>query len=196
MWKEDSCDVERGGEVRQASGDLFPTDQPIPASQMIGRAADVHEVTTALEGGTNLVVAGPRRTGKTSVCEAALTRARRHGVYVCAVDLFRIADAAELAEALVSATLSNRAKAHQALVKARRFGRQALSAAQAAMTIKLTGELGEAVELALTPGLAAADPQRALAAALELPQRVAAADNRRAIVFFDVFQELANDRHP
>ena len=37
--------------MRQASGDLFPTDVPIPASQLIGRADDVREVATALEAG-------------------------------------------------------------------------------------------------------------------------------------------------
>ena len=60
--------------VRQASGDLFPSDSPIPASQLIGRRDDVRELATRLEAGTHLIVAGPRRTGKTSVCEAALGR--------------------------------------------------------------------------------------------------------------------------
>src|SRR5437763_1877818 len=32
--------------MRQASGDLFPTDIPIPASQMIGREDDVREIAT------------------------------------------------------------------------------------------------------------------------------------------------------
>ena len=62
--------------MRQASGDLFPSDSPIPASQLIGRRDDVAEIATRLEAGTHLIVAGPRRTGKTSVCEAALTRAK------------------------------------------------------------------------------------------------------------------------
>ena len=45
------CNTDRLGLMRQASGDLFPTDVPIPASQMIGREADVDEVTGALIGG-------------------------------------------------------------------------------------------------------------------------------------------------
>ena len=44
--------------MRQASGDLFPSDSPIPASQMIGRRDDVREVATRLEAGTHLIVAG------------------------------------------------------------------------------------------------------------------------------------------
>jgi uncharacterized protein len=167
---------------RQPSGELFPTDEPIPASQMIGRGEDVRQVAAALENGTSLVMAGPRRTGKTSVCEAALTRVRAHGVYVAAVDLFAIADDAELAEALVAAVLGNRPALRKLLPRARRFGRQALSAAQGAAVMKLKTEVGDVVELALTPGLAAESPQRALAQALELPQRVALADGRRCVV--------------
>jgi hypothetical protein len=182
--------------VRQASGDLFPTDTPIPASQMIGRSDDVRDVAAALQGATNLVLAGPRRTGKTSVCEAALGRCRRRGCYVVRIDLFRIADATELAEALALGAIANRSAAHRLVRRAREFGRAALSAAQAAAVLKLQSQLGEAIELALSPGRAAQDPQRALDLALELPERIAVADGRRLILFFDEFQELASERRP
>jgi uncharacterized protein len=182
--------------MRQASGDLFPTDVPIPASQMIGRADDVRDVTAGLLNATHLVVAGPRRTGKTSVCEAALGRCRRRGCYVVRLDLFRIADASELAEALAVATIANRSPAHRLIRRARELGRAALSATQAAAVLKLRSQLGEAIELALTPGWAAQDPQRALDLALELPERIAVADGRRLVLFFDEFQELAGERRP
>jgi uncharacterized protein len=182
--------------MRQASGDLFPTDSPIPASQLIGRRDDVREIATRLEAGTHLIVAGPRRTGKTSVCEAALSRARRRGAYTAKVDLFRVSDAAELAEALAAAVIANRSAAHRALRRARTAGRAALTAAQSTAVIRMIGELGEGVELALTPGLAAQNPERALDLALELPERVATADGRRLILFFDEFQEVASARRP
>src|SRR5918998_5125664 len=170
--------------MRQASGDLFPTDSPIPASQMIGRREDVSEIATRLEAGTHLIVAGARRTGKTSVCEAALTRARRRGAYVARIDLFRVSDAAELAEALATAVIANRSGVHRLLRRARETGRVALSAVQAQMLIRMVGELGEGVELAVKPGSAAQDPERALDLALELPERIALADDRRLMLFF------------
>jgi uncharacterized protein len=182
--------------MRQASGDLFPTDTPIPASQLIGREDDVREIATALVNGTNLIVAGPRRTGKTSVCEAALGRAHRRGCYTARLDLFRIADAAELAESLVLAVIANRSPARRIIRRARELGRSALSAAQAAAVLKLQGQLGEAVELAVTPGWAATDPQRALDLAFDFPEQVARADGRRLIMFFDEFQEVAGERRP
>jgi hypothetical protein len=182
--------------MRQASGDLFPTDSPIPASQLIGRRDDVREMATRLEAGTHLIVAGPRRTGKTSVCEAAVSRARRRGAYAAKVDLFRVSDAAELAEALAAAVIANRSATHRALRRARTAGRAALTAAQSSAVIRMIGELGEGVELALTPGLAAQDPERALDLALDLPERVATADGRRLILFLDEFQEVASARRP
>jgi hypothetical protein len=182
--------------LRQASGDLFPTDAPIPASQLIGREDDVREIATALVNGTNLIVAAPRRTGKTSVCEAALGRALRRGCYTVRLDLFRIADAAELAEALALAVIANRSAARRVVRRARELGRAALSATQAAAVLKLKGQFGEAVEVAITPGWAAQNPQRALDLALELPERVAREDGRRLILFFDEFQEVASERRP
>ena len=182
--------------MRQASGDLFPTDAPIPASQLIGREDDVREIATALANGTNLILAGPRRTGKTSVCEAALVRAQRRGCYTARLDLFRISDAAELAEALVLSVIANRSPARRLIRRARELGRAALSATQAAAVLKLQGQFGEVVEIAITPGWAAEDPQRALDLALDLPEQVAQADGRRLILFFDEFQELAGERRP
>lgn len=183
-------------QARLASADLFPTDRPLPASQMIGRAEDVREIATAAEQGVNLIVAGPRRTGKTSVCDAALTRARGRKCYVAAVDLFRLADAGELAEALVAAAVSNRSKIHRAVRRAREVGRTALTAAQTAGVMRLRDEMGEAIEIVLTPGIAQRDPQRYLDLALRLPDQIARADGRRMVVFFDEFQEVANPRHP
>jgi hypothetical protein len=182
--------------MRQASGDLFPTDSPIPASQMIGRSDDVREIATALENGTNLIIAAPRRTGKTSVCDAAIARLRRRGFYTAGLDLFRIADAAELAEALALAVIANRSPIHRIVRRAREAGRAALNATQAAAVLTLQSQLGEAVELAITPGWAAQDPERSLDIALELPDRVTRADGRRMIVFFDEFQEVAGERRP
>jgi hypothetical protein len=186
----------RAQHPREASGDLFPTDSPLPASRLIGRREDVGEVAARLDAGTHLIVAGPRRTGKTSVCEAALGRLARRGAYTARVDLFRVSDAAELAEAVATAVIANRSAVHRAVRRARSAGRAALSAAQGQAIVKMVGELGEGVEIALTPGLAARDPERALDLALELPEQVARADGRQLILFFDEFQELASARRP
>ncbi|HEX5146983.1 MAG TPA: ATP-binding protein [Conexibacter sp.] len=182
---------------RHRSTDLFPTDRPLAAAQMIGRDADVNEIATALAGGASVVLAGPRRTGKTSVCDAVLERLRdEHGTYTVAVDLFRIATAGELAESLVAATLANRSTLRRVLHQTRRAGRHVADALQTAAILRSRGQLGEELEIAFRPGVAARDPERFLDYALELPARIAQADGAPVVVFFDEFQEIANPRHP
>ncbi|HEY2159986.1 MAG TPA: hypothetical protein VGH24_01660 [Solirubrobacteraceae bacterium] len=174
----------------------FPTDSPVPADSMIGRGHDVEELAASLLAGTNVVLAGPRRTGKTSVAYAALERVRQEGVYTAGVELFRRRDTADLAAGLVEAILENRSGLHRVLARARAAAGAALDAATITVSAKLSGELGEAAELAFRPGLGARDPERALASALELPQRIAAADGKRIILFLDEFQDLAAPGHP
>ncbi len=181
---------------RQRSSDLFPTDQPIPASQMIGRGADVREIASSLAGGASVVLAGARRTGKTSVCDAVIGRLARRGIYTAGVDLFRIATAAELAEALVSATIANRSVLRRTLHQARRAGRMVADAMHTSAVLKSKAQLGEELEIAFTPGLAARDPDRYLDYAFALPARIAAADGKAMVVFFDEFQEIASAHQP
>jgi hypothetical protein len=182
--------------ARQRSADLFPTDQPLPASLLIGREADVEEVAATLLGGASVIIAGPRRTGKTSVCDAALGRCARAGAYTVAIDLFRIASEAELAEALVTATVANRSALRRALRQARRAGRVMADASGMAAVMTTKTQLGEELEIAFRPGLAARDPERYLDYALALPGRIAAADDRQVVVFIDEFQEVASPREP
>jgi hypothetical protein len=181
---------------RARSADLFPTDQPLPASRLIGRREDVREIAAALLAGSSVIVAGPRRTGKTSVCDAALAACARRGAYTVRVDLFRIASAAELAEQLVAQTIANRSQLRKILHQARRAGRVLADTAGVAAVVSSKGQLGEELEIAFRPGIAARDPDRYLDYALALPGRIAAADERDVIVFFDEFQEVANPRRP
>lgn len=182
--------------ARQRSTDLFPTDQPIPASQMIGRETDVREIATALGAGSNLIVAGPRRTGKTSVCDAAVGRLAGRGFYGANIDLFRIATTTEFAEALVAATLSNRSALRRVIHQTRRAGRVVADALHTSAVIKSKAQLGEELEIVFTPGLAGRDPDHYLDYALALPGRIAAADRKEMVVFFDEFQEVGGPHQP
>jgi hypothetical protein len=158
---------------------------------MIGRDEDVETVARGLLAGTNLVVAGPRRTGKTSVCDAALAVCAREGAYTASVDLFRIAHTAELAETLTLRLLANRPALRRALRSAAARSGRLIDALNTSVAYRARQDLGEQVELALTMG-AARDAQRALAAAWELAERIAAADDRRLVLFLDEFQEVAS----
>lgn len=184
------------GNKRLGSSELFPTDTPISAERMIGRQDEVSAMTSSLRGGGSLVVAGPRRTGKTTVCDAAIARLAEDGCYIAAVDLFRLADAADLAEQLVLATVANRSGLRRLVQRTRHAGRALADAATLTATVRARAELGEDLEFAFRPGLAREDPERYLTYALELPQKIANADGRRMILFLDEFQEIASARCP
>jgi hypothetical protein len=181
---------------RPASGHLFPTDEPVSGGAMIGRADDVDAVASSLLAAINVVLAGPRRLGKTSVARAALEVCRSAGAYTVAVDLFKQPDALQLAESLTVAALANRPKARQLLARARQAPARARQVAALTATVRLKQELGDAVELAFSPAVGELHPDRALRDALELLQRIAAADGRRLVLFLDEFQELASPRKP
>jgi hypothetical protein len=182
-----------GDRERWGGGELFPTDAPIPADEMIGRVDDVDRMAQALIGGRNLVVAGPRRTGKTSVCDAALEVCAASGGYVVAVDLFYLADAASLAEALTIAALSNRSGLKRALTRAADARGRAWDLLSEAATFRMHQDLGEGgidLELPLVPRRAEAAPAEALSTAMRLLQALAERDGKRMVVFFDEFQEI------
>jgi hypothetical protein len=170
---------------------LFPTDEPVSPDQLIGRADDVATVAASLQAGANVVIAAPRRTGKTTVCDAAMEKLKAEGFYVAAVDLWGVADASELSEAIVAQTIANRGPIRRMLHQVKAAGRSALSNVGLQTTIKaMQGDLGDDVEIAWKPGLAAKDPQRYFDYAIKLPQRVATQDDRRLVLFFDEFQNI------
>jgi AAA+ ATPase superfamily predicted ATPase len=73
-----------------------------------------------LLGGGNVVLAGPRRTGKTTVAQATLEVCASGGAYVTSVDLFEFVDVAELAHGLTVGLLRNRPTLRRAIDEARR----------------------------------------------------------------------------
>jgi uncharacterized protein len=177
---------------RLGSADLFPTDHPVEPSHMVGRAADVDRVVGALIGGGNVVLAGPRRTGKTTVADAAIESCRGDGAYVAAVDLFDLVDAAELAQALTVRLLSNRPALKRAIGEASGAGRQILAVLRQAAVARARQDLGDGVELVFEVGFDRDDPagHARRRAALELAERLAQRDGRRVVIFFDEFQEI------
>jgi hypothetical protein len=181
---------------RVGSGELFPTDEPVSGEALIGRADDVDAIASSLLGAINVVLAGPRRLGKTSVARAALEVCRRADAYTVAVDLFRQPDALQLAESLTVGALANRPNVRQLLARARQAPARARQVAAMTATVRLKQELGDAVELAFSPAVGDVAADRALADALELLQRIAAADDKRLVLFLDEFQELAAPRKP
>lgn len=60
----------------EALGHLFPAGGRVAPEQMIGREGDVADLVERLREFSHLVLSGPRRAGKTSVCGAACAALR------------------------------------------------------------------------------------------------------------------------
>lgn len=179
---------------RIGSAVLFPTDHPVDAEAMIGRASDVDRISMSLLGGGNVVLAGPRRTGKTTVADAALSACRGDGAYVAEADLFECADASALAHILSLELLANRPLLRRAIRDAVGAGRNILDALRLTATIRARQDLGDDVELTLDLALAEQDPAKALDTALRLAQRLGERDGQRVVVFLDEFQDIGSGR--
>ncbi|MGZ6608647.1 MAG: AAA family ATPase [Solirubrobacteraceae bacterium] len=173
---------------------MFPTDHPLDPGTMIGRSVDVDRIAMALVGGGNVVLAGPRRTGKTTVADAALVACQSDSAYVAKADLFECADACELAHVITLELLANRPLLRRAIRDAVDAGKSVLEALRPAATIRARQDLGEEIEFTLDLARAEQDPAKALDTALRLAQRLAARDKRRVVVFFDEFQDIGTSR--
>lgn len=159
---------------------------------MIGRAGDVTRIATALESGQSLRILAPRRTGKTTVCEAALARLRERGWYAASVDLMHPAGAAGLARDLTRAVLGCRPQLRRALAEVR----EAWERIGDRLRVEASLDLGDGTRIAFEPGGTEADSRLALEEALALPQRLAEKDGRPVVLFIDELQELAAPAAP
>jgi hypothetical protein len=176
--------------ARIPSGELFPTEEPIPATELIGRREDVDELVQGLSAHGHRVIAAPRRTGKTSVCDAAIARLRDRGFYTVSLDLWETASQVELSSTLVARTLANRPAVKKILPSLVKGGQWLANSVEVTATTKLEVDLGQEVAVAWKPFLADRDPDAYLQFALELPNRIAEKDKKRIVIFLDEFQSI------
>lgn len=170
--------------------ELFPTDEPIGPAELIGRQDDIVEIATQLEVGASVILAEPRRTGKTSVCDAVIDRLAKQDYYTVKVDLFLIADIDQFAEALIEATVQNRPLLKKALFQAKKTGKTFYETISLSVGAKMAanGEF-DGLDFSILPQLRS-DPVALLDYALALPQKIAAADKKRLVLFIDEFQAV------
>lgn len=178
---------------RLRSRDLFPSEEPIrPPARLIGRHSDLEELPSLLADGLHQIVAAPRRTGKSTVCQATVEILRKRGLYTASVSLFKDTNAATLAETLAQETLANRSALKRLVERVRRLPSRALAGRSLTTVLRVKSELGDAVEIALEPTRKRRDALQELDLALELPQRIAERDDRQLILFIDELQQLTS----
>lgn len=159
-------------------GPVFPVGGPVPAEDLVGREPYLRSTTTRLLEGEHLLIAGPRRIGKTSVILEVLRRIRRKGAVTAYVDCLGATDVRGLAERLASSLLTSLEGKEGALEDARAI----------ASGLRPRGRIRyEHLELAM-PILRETAAQRAFEAGLDLPRAIAQRTGKRVVVAFDEFQ--------
>lgn len=162
---------------------LFPLGGPVDPSEIVGREALVTALVRRLRDGQSVLIAAPRRLGKTSVVDAALQRLAREGCYVARVDVFAITSRAELAEELADRCLENCTRLRRSLRAIRDLARSAVGAVRPTVTV-------QDIEVSLSLAREAADEAELLHDALTLPQRLAERDGKRVVIAWDEFQDV------
>jgi hypothetical protein len=162
---------------------LFPVGTLAGADDVVDRQEFMADVTAQLASGQSLVVAGPRRIGKTSVSREILRRLAHDGFYTAYVDLFLATSQESLATHLTQSILENhvglRNRAVHTWADLREWAR----------SLTLTGRLA-GMDILLSHASMDPSPDQMLDEALNLAERIADRDNRRCIILFDEFQEL------
>jgi hypothetical protein len=175
--------------------ELFPTDDPVEPDLLIGRLSDVEDLASRLAAGTHIVMAGPRRTGKSTVALAALARVRSAGLYTAHVDLWDHDNLPSLTRTLAQSIVANRGPVAKALDRARESGRELRELLPAGVVATLRTHLGEDVELAWTTPSGGRSSRISLGATIALAQRIAERDKKRIALFFDEFHDIATSPH-
>ncbi|MDA8198399.1 MAG: ATP-binding protein [Thermaerobacter sp.] len=142
------------------------------------------EAVERLFMGNNVMVAGPRRIGKSSVAGEVRRRLQSRGAYTAYVDLFRTSSLEELATRLLESVLANRTGPLAAVARGVQDLRRMLAQARVSATIH---DLDLAVALLERPHGFPADT---FELALSTADRLAKHDQRRVVLVFDEFQDI------
>jgi len=156
----------------------FPVGGPVPAADLVGRETYIRRIGERLWDGNHVLLAGPRRIGKTSIILEVLRRLHRRGALTAYVDCLGATDVRGLGERLVDALLENVSGAERSFEHAKAI------AAGVRPSVKVKYEH---VEIALDLAREKND-QRFFDGALDLPRTLAARTGKRVIVVFDEFQ--------
>ncbi|BDG59389.1 AAA family ATPase [Caldinitratiruptor microaerophilus] len=162
---------------------VFPFGKPAGPEDIVDREEFIAELVERLSDGHSVILAGPRRIGKSSVAGEVLRRLRERGAYTAQLDLFHVTSTEEFGVKLLRAVLENRTGPYHHAVRALRGLREWLSRAE------LKAKVHD-LELGLTFSTGSPDPEEVLETAVNTAEQLATRDGRQMVVLLDEFQEV------
>lgn len=164
-------------------GRLFPLGGPVSEKDIVDREDFLASLGTRLIEGQSIMLAGPRRIGKTSLALEVLRRVKTKGCYIAFIDLFRYNTKKELSLAIIDACLENRSGISKTTVALKEGLKKITGGAR--LTAKVQ-------DLELEIGLLneGRSDDELFNYALRLPEILAKKDKKQIVVVFDEFQEI------
>jgi len=162
---------------------FFPTGRPAAPEDVVDREEFIREAVERLLLGNDIVLAGPRRTGKSSVAGEVLRRVRERGASTAYVDVFRASSVETFATRLMQAVIENRTGFFHKVARDMQELWKTVSQAKFAAKI-------HDLELGVQFEGRSATPEQHLELALATAEKIAAADGRRMVILLDEFQDI------
>ncbi|HET9676084.1 MAG TPA: ATP-binding protein [Solirubrobacterales bacterium] len=163
----------------QKIGYLFPSGGPVPPGLVIGREDILAELERRVDEGIHTMLTGPRRIGKTTVCNAVCDHLSEEGSLVVKVEVPESANAEVLLQAVVDCS-----RQQASLLD---VGGRMLRAAQPLLEVILK-EQGLPLDLSQLRRPSADTARRVLA----LPLRLAEKCSRPTIFYLDELQRVVD----
>lgn len=164
-------------------GRLFPLGGPVSEKDIVDREDFLITLAIRLSEGQSIMLAGPRRIGKTSIALEVLRRLKTKDIYVAFIDLFRYNAKKELSLAIIDACLENRSGISKTTA-ALKDGLKRITG-----SAKLTAKVQD-LEVAFGLPTESKNDDELFNYALQLPDVLAKRDEKHVIVVFDEFQEI------
>jgi DNA-binding transcriptional ArsR family regulator len=165
---------------------LWPAEV-VPGEELVGRAGVIADICRELTGGRSVLLAAPRREGKSSVAREVLRQLAEDDLYLTAsLDFFRLTSKRQCADELVrqllegSKTLSSRLR------------RLVGAAGERISTFEPHLKLAE-IEFGFRFNPRDVDDEEAFRNALQLPEKLAQKEDRRVVILMDEFQEAGKN---
>ena len=164
-------------------GKLFPLGGPVSKQDIVDREDFLVSLGMRLSEGQSIMLAGPRRIGKTSLALEVLRRLKAKDSYVAFVDLFRYNTKKELTLAIIDACLENRSGLSKTTA-ALKDGLKKITGGA-----KLTAKMQD-LEVAFDLSNESRSDDELFTYALQLPEILAKKDKKQIVLVFDEFQDV------